>query len=102
MPEPQHPSQGTADAPAPDPAAAMFDELERIEASTPRQRRRWALWLLLVPAASVLYPPLYSHRHPLLGGVPFFVWYQIAAVIFGGVVTGVVYLLRGTERRISS
>lgn len=102
MPELRHPSPDTADAPTPDPAAAVFDELERIEASTPRQHRRWALWLLLVPAASVVYPPLYSHRQPLLGGVPFFVWYQIAAVVLGGVVTGIVYLLRGTERSVSS
>jgi hypothetical protein len=72
----------------PDPD--LLDELAEEE----QPRRRWALWLLLIPAASVLYPPLYSHRTPSIGGVPFFVWYQIAAVVFGGVVTGVVYLLQ--------
>ncbi|HVU78871.1 MAG TPA: DUF3311 domain-containing protein [Gaiellaceae bacterium] len=61
-------------------------------------RRRWALLLFLVPLAAVLYPPLYDRRHPTLGGVPFFVWYQLAIVVLAGVVTGVVYLLRGAER----
>jgi len=64
------------------------------------QGRRWAFLLLLLPVASIIYPPLYDHRHPTLVGVPFFVWYQFAAVIFGGLVTGVVYLLRGTERSV--
>jgi len=52
------------------------------------------LLLLLLPVAAVVYPPLYNRRHPSLAGMPFFVWYQLAAVVFGGVVTGVVYLLR--------
>jgi Protein of unknown function (DUF3311) len=63
--------------------------------------RRWALLLLLLPIASIVWPPLYDHRRPTLIGIPFFVWYQFAAVLFGGVVTGVVYLLRGTERSVS-
>ncbi|MGH3025402.1 MAG: DUF3311 domain-containing protein [Gaiellaceae bacterium] len=86
----------------PDPGAppSVFDELEQLEASTPRQRRRWALLLLIVPAAVALYAPFYNHRHPELGGVPFFAWYQIAVVVFGGAVTGVVYLLRGTEKSL--
>jgi hypothetical protein len=53
---------------------------------------------LLLPVAAVVYPPLYDRDHPAIAGVPFFVWYQLAAVVFGGVVTGVVYLLRGAER----
>jgi hypothetical protein len=44
---------------------------------------------------------LYSHRTPAIAGIPFFVWYQIVAVVFGGVVTGVVYLLRGSERTLA-
>jgi hypothetical protein len=65
------------------------------------QGRRWAFLLLLLPIAAIVYPPLYDRRHPTLAGVPFFVWYQMAAVVFGGVMTGVVYLLRGTERSLS-
>jgi Protein of unknown function (DUF3311) len=80
-----------------EPQPEVLDELDEILATEPQQHRPWALWLLLVPAATVLYPPLYSYRSPALGGVPFFVWYQIAAVVFGGVVTGIVYLLRGAE-----
>ena len=72
----------------------LLDDLDDLQASEPRRRRSWALWLLLIPAVSVLYPPLYSHRTPTLAGVPFFVWYQMVAVVFGGVVTGVVYLLQ--------
>ena len=58
-------------------------------------RRRWALALFVLPVAAVVYPPLYDRRSPTLGGVPFFVWYQLAVVVLAGVVTGVVYLLRG-------
>jgi hypothetical protein len=50
--------------------------------------------------AAVAYPPLYSRTDPKIGGVPFFVWYLILAVVFGGCVTGVVYALRGTERSV--
>ena len=66
-----------------------------------RPQRRWAFLLLLLPVASVVYPPLYNHRDPSVAGVPFFVWYQLVAVVFGGIVTGVVYLLLGRERSVS-
>lgn len=64
-----------------------------------RTRRRWALALFLLPIAAVIYPPLYDRRTPTLGGVPFFVWYQLAVVVLAGVVTGAVYLLRGEGER---
>ena len=66
-----------------------------------RPQRRWAFLLLLLPVASVVYPPLYNHRDPSVAGVPFFVWYQLVAVVFGGIVTGIVYLLLGRERSVS-
>lgn len=66
------------------------------------QRRPWALILFVVPVAAVVVPAVYSRIHPELGGVPFFVWYQFAAVVLGGVVTGIVYVLRGTEREARS
>lgn len=78
-----------------------LDELAEIEAGEGRQRRPWAMLLLLVPLAAILYPPLYSRDKPEIAGIPFFVWYQLAAVAFGGVVTGIVYVLRGTERTLS-
>ena len=54
---------------------------------------RRALWLLLLPVASIVVPPLYARDSPHLAGIPFFVWYQFAAVIFGGAVTALVYVL---------
>jgi hypothetical protein len=79
-----------------------LDELAELEAAKPRQRRPWALLILLVPVAAVVVPPLYNGDSPRVAGVPFFVWYQLAAVTFGGIVTGIVYLLRGTERSLES
>jgi hypothetical protein len=81
----------------PDPVPVdPLDHLAELEANDAR-RPRWPLLLLLLPVATIVYPPLYNHDHPTLGGMPFFVWYQLLAVAFGGVVTGVVYLLRGAE-----
>ena len=81
----------------PVPPTEPFASLERIAATEPQQRRPWALLLLLVPLAAVAWPPLYDRRTPTLGGLPFFVWYQVAVVIAAGAVTGLVYLLRGRE-----
>ncbi len=79
----------------PDEELDPLDHLAALEAARPRQPRRWALWLLLLPLAAIVYPPLYNRDEPTLGGLPFFVWYQLAAVAFGGLVTGIVYHLRG-------
>ena len=79
----------------------MVSRVGREGAEERPQRRRWAYALLLLPIASIVYPPLYDHRDPALAGIPFFVWYQFVAVVFGGLVTGIVYLLRGTERSTS-
>ncbi|MCL5947660.1 MAG: DUF3311 domain-containing protein [Actinobacteria bacterium] len=65
------------------------------------QHRPRSLWLLLIPLVPVAIPAFYSRIHPTLVGIPFFVWYQMTAVVFGGIVTGVVYLLRGTESRLA-
>jgi hypothetical protein len=77
-----------------------LDELAELEAHEVHHTRPWALLLLLIPLATILYPPLYSRDKPTLGGVPFFVWYQLVAVAFGGVVTGIVYALRGAEGKL--
>ena len=82
-------------APADDERLDPLDHLAALEAAGPKRPRRWALWLLLLPLAAVVYPPLYNFDRPTLGGLPFFVWYQLAAVAFGGLVTGAVYYLRG-------
>lgn len=79
----------------------LLDQLEELEAAGPRQRHRKAWLLMLLPIAAVIYPPLYNRDAPTLIGVPFFVWYQMAAVIFGGMITGIVYLIVGTERNLT-
>ena len=42
----------------------------------------------------VLLPFVYNFVAPKFIGVPFFIWYQLLAVVFGAVVAGVVYRLR--------
>jgi uncharacterized Tic20 family protein len=49
-------------------------------------RRKWWYLLLLMPLAGLLFPSFYARLHPMLGGVPFFIWYQFAW-IFGGIAT---------------
>jgi hypothetical protein len=49
-------------------------------------RSNWWYLLLLIPLAGLLYPPLYARIYPMLGGIPFFIWYQFAWV-FGGIAT---------------
>jgi uncharacterized protein DUF3311 len=70
---------------------------------TPRQAGRWIVisLILLAPFIGLLYPQWYSKVDPQLSGIPFFVWYQFAWLIFGTVLLVVVYLVRGErgERR---
>jgi hypothetical protein len=54
------------------------------------RHRRWQ-WLLLLPFAGLLYPPLYATRSPELFGFPFFYWYQLAWVPAAALVTWFVY-----------
>ena len=53
------------------------------------------LWyfLLVLPFAGLLYPPLYAREHPELFGFPFFYWYQFAWVIAAAAITLLVYAL---------
>ena len=48
-------------------------------------------WLLLVPLVVTLFPPIYNSIDPTLGDIPFFYWYQMAAIVVSVVVTLVVY-----------
>ncbi len=48
-------------------------------------------WLLLLPLVAVLYPPFYNRTDPELFGIPFFYWYQLAAVAIGVGCTYAVY-----------
>ena len=49
---------------------------ERSGPPGPRETR-WT-WLLLIPLAGSLIPPIYNTHDPELFGVPFFYWYQMA------------------------
>ena len=51
----------------------------------------WYL-LLVVPFAGLLFPSLYAHSEPALGGFPFFYWYQFAWLIASAALTAIVYL----------
>lgn len=49
-------------------------------------------WLLL-PLLATLIPPLYNRYEPRLFGIPFFYWYQLAAISIGVICTLIVYLV---------
>ena len=63
------------------------------------RRRERSRWYLLLPVAVVipLLTPLYNRTSPELGGLPFFYWFQMALVVMGASVTGIVQL--ATRRR---
>jgi hypothetical protein len=48
-------------------------------------------WLLLLPLVATLFPPLYNEVDPRLFEIPFFYWYQLAAIAVSVLVTLVVY-----------
>ena len=48
-------------------------------------------WLLLLPLVLTLFPPIYNSIDPTIGDIPFFYWYQMAAIVVSVVVTLLVY-----------
>lgn len=58
-----------------------------------RLARYWPRFLLLIPFLLVVWVPFYNRIEPTLAGIPFFYWYQLAAVVVGALVTFTVYLL---------
>jgi hypothetical protein len=48
-------------------------------------------WLLLLPLALTLFPPIYNSIDPSIGDIPFFYWYQMAAIVVSVAVTLLVY-----------
>jgi hypothetical protein len=51
-------------------------------------------WFLLIPFVLPLCVPLYARNDPMIGDVPFFVWFQLPLVLIGVVVIALVYRLR--------
>jgi cytochrome bd-type quinol oxidase subunit 2 len=63
-----------------------------------RARRRSRLsWLLLIPFAVPLCVPLYARTHPMIGAMPFFVWFQFVLVLLAVVAIGLVFWFRETK-----
>ena len=56
-----------------------------------RRSRRW-YWLLAVPTVAPLLTPLYNRIDPVLWGLPFFYWYQLACAVLAVVVLAAVRL----------
>ena len=48
-------------------------------------------WLLLLPLLATLIPPIFNRVDPELFGIPFFYWYQLAAISIGVITTLIVY-----------
>jgi hypothetical protein len=67
-----------------DPAAKSTARGER------NDRSPWN-WLLLLPLVVTLFPPVYNKVDPRLVDVPFFYWYQMAAIVLSVIVTLAVY-----------
>ena len=68
------------------------------EGSKPHPDRTPLNWLLL-PVLATLFPVLYNRRSPELFGVPFFYWYQLAAVLIGVACCYVVFRATAGGRR---
>ena len=60
-----------------------------------RQPKNVWQWLLLLPFAGVLWPPLYNRIDPMLAGIPFFYWYQMAWVAITAFLLWLVRYLEG-------
>ena len=62
-----------------------------------RETGRGWYWLLFVPFLGVLFPWIYNTDTPVLFGIPFFWWYQMAWVPVSVLIT--VFVYRATTER---
>jgi hypothetical protein len=60
---------------------------------TRKRQSAWSWWYLLFAAlfAVCLWPPFYNKVEPAFVGIPFFYWFQLALVLVGAALTGIVY-----------
>ncbi len=63
------------------------------EEHRPARRVIWARLLLLLPFIGILWVSFYNRLEPVLGGVPFFYWYQLLWVLLSAAIVAVVYLV---------
>lgn len=54
---------------------------------------------LAVPVVALLWVSSYTKLTPVLGGMPFFYWYQIAWIPFSALFTGAAYLLLNRDAK---
>ncbi len=59
----------------------------------PARRVIWARLLLLLPFICVLWVSSYNSLEPMLGGVPFFYWYQLLWVLLSAAIIAFVYVV---------
>ena len=64
------------------------------------RERAWSPWylLLLIQFISALLVPLYNRAEPVVAGIPFFYWFQLALVLVSALVTAVVYFATEPSR----
>lgn len=63
-----------------------------------RTGHRYVTWLLALPFAGLLVPPIYAFDRPTVIGIPFFYWNQILWLALTALVTTVVYRARRSDR----
>jgi hypothetical protein len=65
---------------------------------TPRKHRVWSWWyiLLIVQFPLAMWVSFYNAGEPSFIGLPFFYWFQMAAILIAAVLTAIVYF--ATER----
>jgi hypothetical protein len=85
--EPDRPDHRDAASQAVPPSGPVAESTRRAERS---DHSPWN-WLLVVPLLATLFPPLYNRTDPALFGIPFFHWYQLAAISIGVTATLVVF-----------
>ena len=61
--------------------------------------RRWWYWLLVIPFAATLVPPIYAPRLPEWLGFPFFYWYQILWIVLSALIVFFVYAQERGQNR---
>ena len=66
-----------------------------------RRDRAWSWWylLLLLQFVPALWVPFYNSVEPVLFGIPFFYWFQLALVFICAAVTAVVYWITESSQQ---
>jgi len=60
--------------------------------------RYWPRLLFIIPFIAMLWVPSYNRIEPVLGGIPFFYWYQLGWILLGAAIVLLVHMI---ETRIT-